>query len=131
MRYPIQGRPPTFAEHRNGVIVGVKVWAVIRPIASHGLTHRCLKALFYKGFGGARGIRTLDPSCPGYRISSAAPSTGLGDRSISDCTGGCIPVPASHRPGGPAAPAVTCASILAARRGVRVVEGAALEKRCG
>ena len=31
--------------------------------------------------GGARGIRTLDPSCPGYRISSAAPSTGLGDRS--------------------------------------------------
>jgi hypothetical protein len=29
MRYPVHGRPPTFAEHRDGVIVGVKSGAVI------------------------------------------------------------------------------------------------------
>jgi hypothetical protein len=29
MRYPVHGCPPTFAEHRNGVIVGVKFAAAI------------------------------------------------------------------------------------------------------
>src|SRR2546423_13096201 len=36
------------------------------------------------GYGGGAGeIRTREPSYPGYGISSAAPSTGLGDRSAA------------------------------------------------
>ena len=45
------------------------------------------------GGRGARGIRTLETSYPVYRISSAAPSTRLGDRSASHCTGGSEALP--------------------------------------
>jgi hypothetical protein len=50
MRYPVHGRPPTFAEHRNGVIVGVKVGVVIRPIASRSLSARVPNILIVQGF---------------------------------------------------------------------------------
>jgi hypothetical protein len=52
-------------------VVGVKYLAgqLVNRLMDRG--QRLAKLLLYKGFGGARGIRTLDPSCPGYRISSS------------------------------------------------------------
>jgi hypothetical protein len=49
MRYPVHGRPPTFAEHGDGVIVGVKIGVVIRLIASRGLSGRAPKGLTVQG----------------------------------------------------------------------------------
>jgi hypothetical protein len=46
MRYPVHGRPPTLAEHRNGVNVGV----LIRPIAAPGLGSRVPKSLTVQRF---------------------------------------------------------------------------------
>src|SRR5665213_326987 len=73
MRYPVHGRPPTFTELGNGVIVGVKVAPVICPIASRGLSSRVHKSLTVQGFLAERegfepSIRvTPDTACPGLR----------------------------------------------------------------
>jgi hypothetical protein len=50
MRYPVHRRPPTFAEHRDGVIVGVKSGALILPIASRCRYDRVPKSLSVQGF---------------------------------------------------------------------------------
>jgi hypothetical protein len=84
----VQECPSTFARDWHEVAVGVKFLSPITSIASNGSTLEEGNPLLHKANGGARGIRTLDPSYPGYRISSAAPSTGLGDRSARDCTEG-------------------------------------------
>ena len=66
---PVPERPPKFVRGRGGVVVGVKFEAANLLNRSKGSADNSRNMLLHKGFGGARGIRTLDPSYPGYRIS--------------------------------------------------------------
>jgi len=67
----VQECPSTFARDWHEVAVGVKFLSPISSIASNVSTLEEGNPLLHKANGGARGIRTLDPSYPGYRISSS------------------------------------------------------------
>jgi hypothetical protein len=73
----VQECPSTFATDWHEVAVGVKFLSPISSIASNVSTLEEGNPLLHKANGGARGIRTLDPSYPGYRISRS-PERGAG-----------------------------------------------------
>ena len=71
MRIPSRGVHARSPETQMGSPWGSNILPWIWSIASKLGISPVANPLSYKGFGGARGIRTLDPSYPGYRISSS------------------------------------------------------------
>ena len=69
MRIPSRGVHARSPETQMGSPWGSNILPWIWSIASKLGISPVANPLSYKGFGGARGIRTLDPSYPGYRIS--------------------------------------------------------------
>jgi hypothetical protein len=71
MRVPSRGVHASLPGTQMGSPWGSNICPRISSIASNFGIPSVANPLLYKGFGGARGIRTLDPSYPGYRISSS------------------------------------------------------------